>query len=484
MALQFLNEIPEGIFTDFKQIGSGSCSTIFSATHIKTNSQVALKVSIKNDDEEYMKLLYQELNIQKSLNHPFICRYFTDLETEHLIIIVLELIEGINLLDHVNKNRGLPINEAQNIFAQLIIAVEYLHSECNIAHRDLKLENIMLDNYGHIRLFDFGFSSPKLLMSTICGSIPYCAPEVLECQEYTKEADIWSMGVILYCLISDHLPFYHQNIFKLANIICTHEPSYPSVFDPMSRDLISRLLIKDPTQRITINEMKSHAFISHASIFQIDYKQIFSPIKIEEEADSEIEAEIQPNEEKRCSGNNQSVTFSQFDFSDQTENTFKFGQSNQIRARRFSQISNIGQTKSVAINANQIKFSNSNPNIGKDKFNSTYALLARQRPKLLQCSSISMNSPQFSKLQKIITLESDNVDHLIISRKDFPSNLNKLIEASLLVSSHENNNIHIKRSHIKLRSSLPIHFQVSNNIHKNIQNHVLFAQAPVIAKPI
>lgn len=475
MALQYLNEIPPGLFSDYKQIGSGTYSTIFSALHIKTNTQVALKISLKNNDEEYMKILYQEISIHKSLNHPFICRYFSDIETDHLLIVIIELIEGTNLLDLVNKNRGLQMNEVQNIFSQLLIAVEYLHNECNISHRDLKLENVMIDNFGHIRLLDFGFSSPKFLMSTICGSIPYCAPEVLECQEYTKEADIWSLGIILYCLISGHLPFYHQNITKLANLICMTEPIYPSIFDHLSRDLISRLLIKDPTQRITFDEIKGHAFISHASLFQIDYKQIFSPIKVDLdiETETETETDVQNSEEKKRTKNIQFVTFEQ--------NNENFIHPNQ--ARRFSQVNNIAQIKPANKTINHIKFSNSNPNIGKDKIVSCYPIARLQRRKLLTSCSSSLSSPQFSKLQKIVTLESDNVDHLIVSRKDFPANLNKLIEASLLVSQHDCNCIHSK-SHIKLRSSLPVHFQVSNNIHKNITNHVLFAQAPFIAKPI
>lgn len=116
----------------------------------------------------------------------------------------MELIEGTNLLQYVNQNHGLKINEVQNIFSQLIIAIEYLHNELNISHRDLKLENVMLD---------FGFSSiKKNIMSTLCGSIPYCAPEVLKCQTYTKEADIWCLGVILYSLVSGKLPFFCSNL--------------------------------------------------------------------------------------------------------------------------------------------------------------------------------------------------------------------------------------------------------------------------------
>ena len=102
----------------------------------------------------------------------------------------MELINGISLLDYVNETSGIPISEARYLFVQLIIAIEYLHNEAHITHRDLKLENIMIDYYGHIRLIDFGFSSMKTMMSTCCGTIPYCAPEVLSCEMYTNASDI------------------------------------------------------------------------------------------------------------------------------------------------------------------------------------------------------------------------------------------------------------------------------------------------------
>ena len=397
MTLQFLNEISNQTFSDFKQIGSGSYSTIFSATHVPTNSRVALKISLKNDDEEYMKLLYQELDIQKSLNHPFICRYFMNFETEHLIVIVLELIEGINLLDYVNKNKGLKPSEAQNIFSQLIIAVEYLHNECNISHRDLKLENVMLDLYGHIRLIDFGFSSQKQLMTTICGSVPYCAPEVLECQEYTHEADIWSLGIILYCLISGHLPFYHQNISKLACIICRNDPTYPSTFGPLARDLVSRLLIKDPSLRITIEEIKDHAFISNSSIFQINYKKLFSPRKASE--DDQI------NDDNKVVDTVQNAQIE--------EPNLIIPKIQPSLMRRFSQIDGISQIPPIAKRASNIKFSNSNPNIGNDKLGNILPMV-RQRRKFSLNTNIAMNSALISNLQKRVTLDTDNIDDLII----------------------------------------------------------------------
>lgn len=422
MITQFFDEIPIDVFTNFKQIGSGSFSSIFSAIHIPTNTKVALKITIKSDDQNQKKFNNQELSILKSVNHPFICKYFTDFETDHLFIVVMELIEGTNLLQYVNQNHGLKINEVQNIFSQLIIAIEYLHNELNISHRDLKLENVMLDEFNHIRLIDFGFSSTKNIMSTLCGSIPYCAPEVLKCQTYTKEADIWCLGVILYSLVSGKLPFFCSNLNQLVNMICNQEPAYSNIFNPPVRDLISRLLIKDPRHRVSIDEIKSHIFMSHVRILQIDYKSLFSPSS-------------SPH--------------------------------NSNRRRR---------------NTN-LKPSQSDPNMFNSFTDSINFDSPRQR-RVNSLNSIFANHVTMSNLHKDVTSNADNVDDLIKSRRDHPQKLNKLIESALVICSQ--NELEINSSHIKLRSSLPSHFRTTTNIFSRriCQNQTFSTQSPLIVKPM
>lgn len=271
----FIDEIPKDLFRIIDQVGSGSYSDIFSAIHIPTNTKVALKITFKSNNEDELKSIRQEAEINKSLSHPFICQYFTSIETDHLFIIVMELIDGYDCLTYVNSRSGLPLPESKNLFSQIAIAIEYLHNDQHITHRDLKLENIMLDNFNHIRLIDFGFSTDNCMMSTCCGSIPYCAPEVLLGNKYTQAADIWSIGVILYAFIEGNLPFYHTNMNSLSHMICQHELSFSESFDKDSKDLLRKMLTKDPDQRITIDEIMKHPFISNEQILQINYKPIF-----------------------------------------------------------------------------------------------------------------------------------------------------------------------------------------------------------------
>ena len=276
MTIRFSNEIPTDMFVGLNEIGTGSFSDIFSAIHVKTNTEVALKVSIITNYEE-INLMDQEIKINKTLNHPFICKFFTEFDTEHLRVLSMELIDGVSALEYVNRKCGLTIPEVQNIFSQLLIAIEYLHNEAHITHRDLKLENIMIDSHDHIRLIDFGFSSQNSMMSTCCGSIPYCAPEVLAGNKYSKEADIWSMGIVLFALAHGHLPFFHTNMKTLISLILNSDIIYPAEFDDVLCDLLSKMLEKDPTKRISLEEIKNHPFIKNEKILQIDYKRLFSP---------------------------------------------------------------------------------------------------------------------------------------------------------------------------------------------------------------
>lgn len=371
MFSQYINEIPPDIFSDLKQIGSGSFASIYSAIHVKTNTPVALKISYKGERNEKLQYIHQELVVHKSLNHPLICKYYTDIETEHLMIVVMELIEGLNLLEYVNRSGGLSIQETKKIFSQIVIVIEYLHEEHNIAHRDLKLENIMVDNYGNIRLIDFGLSSQKRIMSTICGSVAYCAPEVLKSENYTKMADIWCLGVILYSMAFGKLPFYDNNIVKLANIICRDEPNYPMNCDPLLLDLLKKLLMKIPCYRISIEEIKNHDFMSHVRLLQINYKQLFSPT-----------------------------------------------QSSPIISKRKSEY--------------KIKFSQSHINLSNSPILETPNRIFHLS---LPGNANTNNHSQIAELHKIVTMNPTNIDDLISNRKDYSKKLNQLIEFAFLIDT-------------------------------------------------
>ena len=358
----FIAEIPQNQYSIIKQIGSGTFSDIFSATHIKTNTNVALKVSLRTNSEDYYEMITHEVEINKILHHPFICKFFTEFETEHLNVIVMELIDGMSALDYVNQFHGLPISDVSRIFTELLISIEYLHDEVHISHRDLKLENIMFDSCGHIRLIDFGFSSMKSMMSTMCGSIPYCAPEVLSGQLYTDESDIWSMGIILYALYDGKLPFFHLNTNTLASIICNQEVKFRDDFDESLKDLLIKMLNKNPQQRIKISDIKCHRFLSQEKLLQIDYKKLFTPT---------------------------------YNHNNSKSQSFKLAKQSSL---------------------------NNTSHVRKNNFFH------------FQSSSNNLAVQMHEILKEKITLKTDDVDLSIENRKDFGSNLTKLIEYELVAN--------------------------------------------------
>jgi 5'-AMP-activated protein kinase catalytic alpha subunit len=239
------------------KIGSGSFSQVYEAVHKATGVKVAIKAIRK--DKMSKAILQREIKLLSMLDHPFCCTYFESFEDSYFWYIVMERVRGETLLSVINKSHGLPEAKSRVIFCQLISALDYLHKELHIAHRDIKVENILLDKKGNIRLIDFGLSNQYIadgeLLKTACGSPEYAAPEMLSNKPYNEKADIWSAGVVLYATISGRLPFQDTNIEKLIRKIIYSEPMYPAVFSDELKDLLAKLLEKDQVKRITIDQI-------------------------------------------------------------------------------------------------------------------------------------------------------------------------------------------------------------------------------------
>lgn len=264
-----------GKFIIFKQIGTGSFASVYLAQHFKLHYPVAIKIFQKDFMEEYVQNAFK---IAKSIRHPFICQCFDIFKNQRdETCVLMEYIEGMTLLDYANIKSSISESEIQILFGQLVIAVEYLHKH-NIIHRDLKCENIMVDNYNNIRLIDFGFSCHNVeLHSTVCGSPAYLAPEIIQSENYGVSVDIWSLGIILYAIKYRQLPFENSNFTKLFHLITSTDPFFPPDIEtsPNLMDLIKKLLTKQPNKRITIDEIKKHPFFttdSKGSKYHFDEK--------------------------------------------------------------------------------------------------------------------------------------------------------------------------------------------------------------------
>jgi serine/threonine protein kinase len=243
-------------------IGRGGFATCFKTIHQPSSTPVALKILQKSDlcGSDQQTDIRHEIELNKSMSHPLIAEFFDFFETNSKFSIAIEYFPS--------KFPKYPTElRAKKIFYQILTALEYLHNERNVCHRDIKTDNILADKSGNIRLIDFGLSRQFLpdqptMMTTTCGSPHYIAPEVLKGKSYSNKCDIWSCGILLYFMMTGKYPFSSSNTKKLFSIILNGPPKLDaSQLSPELFDLISKILVKDPNERLTIPQMKDHIWL-------------------------------------------------------------------------------------------------------------------------------------------------------------------------------------------------------------------------------
>ena len=267
---------PEPKITDFKkkkEIGSGSFGRVYLATHIKTNVDYAIKVIDKRNkiNIEGKPYFRREIEIMSKIRHPNCVRLFGNFEDENYCYFIMEYIPGGNLFTLMSNNRniGLNIYLVASIVRDLASAIYYLHNmDPPIIHRDIKPENILLTNNSKIKLTDFGWSNyinfEGEQRSTLCGTPIYLAPEMIQNSGHDKHVDIWCLGVLLFELLTGIPPFIGQNRILLMKNIINVNISWPMPprlpLDPDAKDLISKILKKNPNERISLENMIKHNF--------------------------------------------------------------------------------------------------------------------------------------------------------------------------------------------------------------------------------
>ncbi|KAF9929774.1 hypothetical protein BGZ65_005645, partial [Modicella reniformis] len=240
------------------------------------------------DNTPRINKIGREISVLRTIRHPNIISLFDVIETERYIGIVIEYASGGELFDHILAHRYLKERDACRLFAQLMSGVHYLHSK-HIVHRDLKLENLLLDRNRNIMITDFGFanqfdSSTRDLMSTSCGSPCYAAPElVISDGLYVGTGvDIWSCGVILYAMLAGYLPFDDDpsnpdgdNINQLYNYILATTLVFPDNISPDARDLLRMMLVPDPAKRCNMRRIMNHRWLRpYALMFQYSIEDL------------------------------------------------------------------------------------------------------------------------------------------------------------------------------------------------------------------
>ena len=247
-----------------KTLGSGSFSTVWKCKHKETNKIVAIKIIEKTNLVEDQKIL-REIEILKKLNHPFILSIYDYFEDNDNFFLVQEFLEGGNLVDYLKKYSYFEENLACKLFSQIISALDYLHNHKFIIHRDLKCENLLLDENYNIRIIDFGFSNifteQNPFFNTSCGSPAYTPPELIKGELYSKNADIWSLGIVLFTMVAGKLPFDHPSLNNLLKSIIYNEVIYPNNFSLNLVSLLDLMLCKNQNERISIQDIINQKWI-------------------------------------------------------------------------------------------------------------------------------------------------------------------------------------------------------------------------------
>ncbi|XP_034948956.1 testis-specific serine/threonine-protein kinase 4-like isoform X2 [Chelonus insularis] len=211
-----------------KIIGNGSYATVKIAKSERHDSQVAVKIVSKfHAPSDYlMKFLPREIEVVKGLRHPNLIRFIQAIETTHRVYIIMEYAQNGSLLDIIRRDMYIDEIRSRHWFKQLLDAIAYCHS-CGVVHRDIKCENLLMDQHLNIKLSDFGFARGQMnpqdgsiiLSETFCGSFAYASPEILRGIPYQPQlSDVWSLGVVLYAMVYGRLPFDDKNYAQLLKV--------------------------------------------------------------------------------------------------------------------------------------------------------------------------------------------------------------------------------------------------------------------------
>ncbi|XP_065445230.1 RAC-gamma serine/threonine-protein kinase isoform X7 [Chrysemys picta bellii] len=241
-------------FDYLKLLGKGTFGKVILVREKASGKYYAMKILKKEviiaKDEVAHTLT--ESRVLKNTRHPFLTSLKYSFQTKDRLCFVMEYVNGGELFFHLSRERVFSEDRTRFYGAEIVSALDYLHSG-KIVYRDLKLENLMLDKDGHIKITDFGLCKEGITdaatMKTFCGTPEYLAPEVLEDNDYGRAVDWWGLGVVMYEMMCGRLPFYNQDHEKLFELILMEDIKFPRTLSSDAKSLLSGLLIKDPNKR-------------------------------------------------------------------------------------------------------------------------------------------------------------------------------------------------------------------------------------------
>ncbi|XP_069675204.1 testis-specific serine/threonine-protein kinase 3 [Periplaneta americana] len=261
-----------------KKIGQGSYATVHLADYVDGNTPKKMRLACKIFDKEKAprdfldKFFPRELEILTKIENPHIIQVHSILQRGPRVFIFMRYADNGDLLDFVKRNGVVPEQQSKLWFRQMASGLQYLHSK-NIAHRDLKCENILLSRRFNVKLADFGFArfcidcdGRRVLSQTYCGSAAYAAPEVVSGTPYNpKLADVWSLGIILFIMLNASMPFDDSNLRKLLKDQMSRNWVFRSrvkeSVTPIAKSIVRHILEPDITLRLTLDRVLAHEWV-------------------------------------------------------------------------------------------------------------------------------------------------------------------------------------------------------------------------------
>ncbi|XP_053202922.1 RAC serine/threonine-protein kinase-like [Panonychus citri] len=276
-------------FEFIKVLGKGTFGKVILCQEKASRMLYAMKVLKKEviiaKDEVTHTLT--ENRVLKNTKHPFLITLKYSFQTDLRLCFVIEYVNGGELFFHLSKERIFTEDRTRFYSSEILLALDYLHSQ-GIIYRDLKLENLLLDKDGHIKIADFGLCKEDInwgtTTKTFCGTPEYLAPEVLEDSDYGRAVDWWGLGVVTYEMMCGRLPFYDRDHDVLFELILIEEVKFPRNLSVEAKSLLSGLLNKDPKQRLgggpdDAKEIMVHPFFAGVNWQDVLEKKVSPPFK-------------------------------------------------------------------------------------------------------------------------------------------------------------------------------------------------------------
>uniref|UniRef100_A0A4W5KS77 protein kinase C n=1 Tax=Hucho hucho TaxID=62062 RepID=A0A4W5KS77_9TELE len=269
-----------------KMLGKGSFGKVFLA-ELKSSREFFAVKALKKDvvlmDDDVECTMVERRVLSLAWEHPFLTHLHCTFQTTENLFFVMEYLNGGDLMFHIQNCHKFDVQRSTFYAAEIICGLQFLHSK-GIVYRDLKLDNVLLDSEGHIKIADFGMCKENMegetRTCTFCGTPDYIAPEILLGQKYGNSVDWWSFGVLLYEMLIGQSPFHGRDEEELFQSIRTDDPCYPQWLAKDARDILIKLFVREPERRLGVKgNIRQHSFFKDTNWNALEKREVAPPFR-------------------------------------------------------------------------------------------------------------------------------------------------------------------------------------------------------------